>query len=249
MAVTAQRRTIVVTGASSGIGAEIARAFAREPADIVLVGRDEERLLGVARQVRENGGGAAVAVVDLADASRLSEIVALAVESFGRIDVLVHCAGLYVRQTVVETTQDALDLQWQVHARSPFLLTQVALPHLQSGASILFVTSQVSHIGIPETAAYTASKGAANAMARALAVELAPLGIRVNCISPGLVETPMNEITRRESAFQQAIRRDIPLGRMGTVAEIAPLAVFLASDTAAFITGASFAVDGGSTAT
>jgi glucose 1-dehydrogenase len=246
-AVTGRRRSVIVTGASSGIGAEVARAFGRQQADVVLVGRNQRRLGRVAVDVRESGGRAASTVVDLADAAEVPGIVALALEAFGRIDALVHCAGLWVRQSVDDTTSEAFDLHWKVHVRSPFLLTQAALPHLRPGASILFLTSQASQIGIPDTVAYTASKGAVTAMARVLAVELASREVRVNCIAPGLVKTPMNELTRREPAFQDLVRQTIPLGRMGSVAEVAPLAVFLTSDDATFVTGASFAVDGGRT--
>ncbi|HKP19152.1 MAG TPA: SDR family oxidoreductase [Gaiellaceae bacterium] len=244
----AAARAVVVTGASSGIGAEIARAFGATGAGVVLVGRDEERLSMVARAVEEGGGTARPLSVDLTDHGRLPEIVAAALESFGRIDVLVHAAGIYLPEAVEDVSAEAFDRQWAVHVRAPFFLTQAALPHLRPGASVLFVTSQLAHIGASDAVAYCATKGAADLLAKAMAVELAARGIRVNCIAPGLVQTPMNVDTRDTAEFRQAVAQQVPLGRMGAVAEVAPLAVFLASEAAGYITGASIAVDGGSTA-
>jgi NAD(P)-dependent dehydrogenase (short-subunit alcohol dehydrogenase family) len=239
---------VIVTGASSGIGAEIARAFAASGAGVVLVGRDADRLGAVARSIEEAGGSARPLAVDLTEHERLPDIVASALESFGRIDTLAHAAGVYLPEAVGDVSTGAFDLQWTVHVRAPFFLTQAALPHLRPGASILFVTSQLAHIGAKDAVAYCATKGAVELLAKGMAVELAPRGIRVNCIAPGLVQTPMNVHTRDTPEFRRAVAQQVPLGRMGTVGEVAPLAVFLASEAAGYITGASIAVDGGSTA-
>jgi NAD(P)-dependent dehydrogenase (short-subunit alcohol dehydrogenase family) len=241
-------KSVIVTGASSGIGATIAQAFAGIGAQVVLVGRHEGRLDSVANAIAETRGSCEVFLVDLVDEVRVPEVVAFALESFGRLDVLVHSAGIYVPQPVEEISAESFDQQWAVHVRAPFFLTQAALPHLQRSASIIFISSQLGQIGATNSVAYCSTKGAVELMSRAMAVELAPRGIRVNCIAPGLVKTRMNEAARQDPVFERQAGQEIPLGRMGTTDEIAPLALFLASEAASYITGASIAVDGGSTA-
>jgi glucose 1-dehydrogenase len=239
-------RVAIVTGASSGIGMASARALAEAGADVVAVARDEERLRRCAEEVAATGGGRCLeASADVTDAGSPERIVKAALEAFARIDVLVHSAGLFEPIPFAETSPDSLDRQWAVNVRAPFLLTQAALPHLQAGSSVIFVSSIAGHVGFPSSTAYCATKGAVELLARALSLELSPLGIRANVIAPGNVLTPMNEDLRALPGYEERVSSETPAGRFAEPQEIAAAVVFFASDAASFVHGASLLVDGG----
>jgi len=238
-------RAAIVTGASSGIGVATARALAEAGADVVAVGRDETRLRRCADEVEAIGGRCHETLVDLTAAGAPEQIVVAALESFGRIDVLVHSAGLFEPVPFAETTTQSLDRQWEVNVRAPFLLTQAALPHLQTGSSVIFISSIAGHVGFPSSTAYCATKGAVELLARALSLELSPLGIRANVIAPGNVLTSMNEHLRALPGYEEQVSGETPAGRFGEPEEIAAAVVFFASDAASFVHGASLLVDGG----
>ncbi|MBB5076395.1 SDR family NAD(P)-dependent oxidoreductase [Nonomuraea endophytica] len=237
-------KVAVVTGASSGIGAEIARAAGAAGAHVVLAGRSESRLEEAAKAVTAAGADAATVAVDLRADDAPEAIVAAALARFGRIDVLVHSAGIYTQASLEETTDEVFDDQWTINVRAPFRLTRAVRPHLGRGASIIFVSSMSGHVGSPNDSAYCASKGAIELMVKALATELAPAGIRVNAVAPGNVHTPINqELITAE--VEREIVAATPAGRIGLVHDISPAVVFLASDAAAYVVGASLPVDGG----
>ena len=175
-------------------------------------------------------------------------IVGAAVDAFGGIDVLVHSAGIFEPMPFAETTAESFDRQWHTNVRAPFLLTQRAAPHLRPGASVVFISSIAGHVAFPSSVAYCASKGAVELMTKALATELSPLGIRVNAIAPGNIKTPMNAALRAQPGYEDATGELTPAGRHGDPEEIAAAVVFVASDAASFVHGASFLVDGGWTA-
>jgi len=238
-------KSVVVTGASSGIGAAIARAMAREGACLTLVGRDASRLNETERAVEADVGVTSVAV-DITGADASHQIVEAALEAFGVIDVLVHNAGIFEPVPFDEATLESLDRQWAVNVRAPFAITQAALPHLRPGSSVIFITSLAGTVGFPHSTAYCATKGAAEMLARSLAVELAPRGIRVNALAPGNIHTRMNAETYAENPeYVRELIERTPAGRIGEADEIAPGVVFLASDAARFVYGATLAVDGG----
>ncbi|MFI6395067.1 SDR family NAD(P)-dependent oxidoreductase [Nonomuraea sp. NPDC050540] len=237
-------KVAVVTGASSGIGAEIARAAGAAGARVVLAGRSESRLEEAAKAVTAAGADAATVAVDLRADDAPEAIVAAALARFGRIDVLIHSAGIYTQASLAETTDEVFDDQWTINVRAPFRLTRAVLPHLGHGASIIFVSSMSGHVGSPGDSAYCASKGAVELMVKALATELAPAGIRVNAVAPGNVHTPINrELITTE--VEREIVAATPAGRIGLVHDISPAVVFLASDAAAYVVGASLPIDGG----
>lgn len=234
----------IVTGASSGIGAEIARALGASGSDVVLVGRSQQRLASSTAVVAANGTGVAHIAVDLRDDSAAQAIVDGAIAQFGRIDVLVHSAGIYMQASLDDTTDEIFDQQWETNVRGPFRLTRAARPHLTRGSSIIFVSSMSGHVGSPNDSAYCASKGAVELLVKALATELAPEGIRVNAVAPGNVRTQMNKELITPDV-EQDILAVTPVGRVGLVSDISPAVVYLASDASAYVVGASLPIDGG----
>ena len=234
-------KVAVVTGASSGIGTAVAEAMSEAGANVVLTGRDEARLRESAERCRESR----VVVADLLEDDAPARIVAETVAAFGALNVIVHSAGIFWPRPFAETPLDELDLQWRVNVRAPYALTQAALPHLGSDGVVIFVSSIAGQVAFPNSGAYCATKGAIEQLTKALAVELAPAGIRVNAIAPGNIRTPMNEKLLESKEYEQMYIDGTPYGRVGVVEDIAPLAVFLASDGARYIHGESILVDGG----
>jgi NAD(P)-dependent dehydrogenase (short-subunit alcohol dehydrogenase family) len=242
-------KAVIVTGASSGIGAAIARAMAAEGASVILVARDPDGLAATERDIADAGGRAVSVAVDITTDAAPDRIVQDSLAAFGRLDVLVHNAGLFEPVPFEEATLDSLDRQWAVNVRAPFALTQAALPHLGPGSSVIVITSLAAKVGFPNSTAYCATKGAAELFVRSLATELAPRGIRVVALAPGNVHTRMNEERyAAEPEYEQALIDRTPAGRIGEPDDIAPGVVFLASDGARFVYGATLPVDGGWTA-
>jgi NAD(P)-dependent dehydrogenase (short-subunit alcohol dehydrogenase family) len=237
-------KAAILTGASSGIGVAAAEGMARAGARLLLVGRDEDRLARCAERVGEHG----VLAVDVTAAQAPQAIVQAALDAFDAIDVIVHSAGIFEPAPFEETTAESLDRQWLTNVRAPFLITQTALPHLRPGSSVIFISSIAGYVGFPNSVAYCATKGAVELMTRALALELSPRGIRVNTIAPGNIKTPMNERFRAVPGYEEKMDALTPAGRHGEPEEIAAAIVFVASDEASFVHGASFLVDGGWTA-
>jgi NAD(P)-dependent dehydrogenase (short-subunit alcohol dehydrogenase family) len=234
-------KVAVVTGASSGIGFAIAEAMSDAGARLVLVGRDEERLRRCAARTAEYR----IVAVDLTDDGAPTRIVQEAIEAFGAVDSIVHCAGVFWPKSLAEAPLEEFDLQWRVNVRAPYALTKAALPYLKRDSSVIFVSSIAGHVAFPNSAAYCATKGAIEQLTKALAVELSPRGIRVNALAPGNIRTPMNEELLKSKEYEQMYLDRTPYGRVGVVEDIAPVAVFLASDAARYIHGESLLVDGG----
>jgi len=234
-------KVAVITGASSGIGLACAEAMSEAGAKVVLVGRDRDRLAQCAARCGEHR----VVEAELADDDAPSRIVEEALGAFGAITTLLHMAGIFMPNPLAEAPLEDFDLQWRVNVRAPYALTKAALPHLERDSSITFVSSIAGQVAFPNSAAYCATKGAVEQLTKALAVELAPAGIRVNSIAPGNIRTAMNEELLKDPAWEQMYLEGTPYGRIGVVEDIAPLAVFLASDAAAYIHGESILVDGG----
>jgi NAD(P)-dependent dehydrogenase (short-subunit alcohol dehydrogenase family) len=234
-------RVAVVTGASSGIGAAIAEALSQAGARVVLTGRDEERLRRVADRLGEHH----VVAADLAEDGAAGTIVAESLGAFGALNVLVHSAGIFWPKPFAEAPLSDFDEQFRINVRAPYALTQAALPHLHPDGSVIFISSIAGRVGFPSSTAYCGTKGAVELMTKSLAMELAPIGVRVNAIAPGNIHTRMNERFFESEDYNRSMIERTPFGRVGVVEDIAPVAVFLASDAARYIHGESLLVDGG----
>jgi NAD(P)-dependent dehydrogenase (short-subunit alcohol dehydrogenase family) len=234
----------VVTGASSGIGAEIARAVGESGGDVLLVGRSAERLASALEAVTATGACAAVVAADLTGDDAPRVVVDAALAEFGRIDGLVNAAGIYRMASLADTTDEIFDEHWHANVRAPYRLTREVAPHLGDGGSVVFVSSMSGHVGSPNDSAYCATKGAIELIVKALGTELAPRGVRVNAVAPGNVHTPINAelIT---PALEAEILATTPAGRIGEVGDIAPAVVYLLSGASRYVVGASLAIDGG----
>lgn len=240
-------KVAVVTGASKGIGAGIAKALAAEGASVVVNYASSKEGADAVVDAIVSGGGKAVAVQgDVSKAEGAEAIVAAAVGQFGRLDVLVNNSGVYDWAKIEEVTEENFRRQFDVNVLGPLLVTKAASPHLSEGASIINISSSITSLLPPESAVYSGTKGALDAITVVHARELAPRKIRVNAILPGLVETDGTRASGfTGSEFEQGIVAQTPLGRTGQPEDIADVAVFLASDDSRWITGEKLLVSGG----
>ncbi len=248
-------KAILVTGATSGIGAATARAFAAAGAHVLLTGRSEARGAAVCEAIATAGGKAAFGAGDVRERARGEFLVGETVRHFGHLDVLVNNAGVIHRVDAPATT----DEQWRdtmaVNVDAVFYLSRAAVPVMkgQGGGAIVNVASDASLIAAPAMAAYCASKGAVLQITRAMALDHAADGIRVNAVCPDNVDTPMLGGEARQLGIDPAVYlaesdKAIPLGRTAKPQDVADAILFLASERAAMITGVGLPVDGGYTA-
>ena len=236
----------LVTGGGSGIGRAVALRFAAEGAAVVVTGRRAEKLQETAAGA-ENVTIQAGDVGNAADARALVEAV---VSRHGGLDVLFHGAGVLRRNEVLtETSEDEWRHDLDANLTSAFQLCRAAIPDLvEARGTIVLVASQLAHVGSAGYATYAATKGGVLGLTRALAVDLGPQGVRVNALSPGVVETDMAYVGRDFAAMRDQVAAGLPLRRVGTPEDMTGPAVFLASDEASWMTGHSLVVDGGWTA-
>ncbi len=260
-------KVALVTGGSSGLGEASAMRLAAEGCDVMVAGRDEARLRAVVAALR---GAAATGAQQRSDADaakapgrfdcvagdvrRVADcrrIVDAAVERFGRLDVLVHCAGVWVEKPTLETTEADWDLVVDTCLKGAFFTDQAALRHMaaQRSGVIVNIASDSGHHGEPDAAPYAAAKAGVIMMSRTLARDHGPDDVRVVCVSPGIIDTPMLARAIAESddpeAYAAVQTEGYPLGRVGRPEEVAAAVAFLASDEATFIDGVSLLVDGG----
>jgi NAD(P)-dependent dehydrogenase (short-subunit alcohol dehydrogenase family) len=248
MAALKDRRWLI-TGAASGIGKAAAELFASEGASLLLVDRDLEKGQATADSIAAEGGRALFAFADLTREDDCARAVERARESFGGLDGLMNCAGIVVRRSVVELDEVEWDRVMDVNAKSVYLMSKHAIPIMGPGGSIINLASGWGLVGGPRAAAYCASKGAVVLLTKAMAIDLGPKGIRVNCLCPGDTDTPMLREEARQLAMGEeeflSLSARRPLGRIGTPREIAQAALFLAGDASSYMTGAVLLVDGG----
>jgi NAD(P)-dependent dehydrogenase (short-subunit alcohol dehydrogenase family) len=237
----------VVTGAGRGIGRACALALAQAGADVVAVSRSGDQLLAVVREVEQLGRRGEAVVCDVTDTARMRA----ALGSLDRVDVLVGSAGANIPEPFLEVSEEHLERLLALNVKATFLVGQAAARRMAGaghGGSIVTISSQMGHVGAADRTAYCATKHAVEGMTKAMAVELAPHGIRVNSVAPTFVETPMTAPFLADPAFRADVERRIPLGRIGRVEDVTGAVVYLASPAAALVTGTSLVVDGGWTA-
>jgi 2-keto-3-deoxy-L-fuconate dehydrogenase len=243
----------VVTGAGSGIGRAIATVFARQGALVVALDLAETAAVGTAEAIQAAGGTAAALLCDVVNAQDVSRVFEGIERLYGRLDILVNNAGIAHVGTVEQTTEEDFDRLYNVNVKGVFLCSKAAVPIMrrQGGGVILNMASIVSLIGVPERFAYSMSKGAVHTMTKSIAVDYVKQNIRCNCICPARVHTPFVDqfVAKHYPGREQEVLRQLsdyqPVGRMGTAAEVANLALYLCSDEASFITGQAYPIDGG----
>lgn len=245
-------RVCIITGAGSGMGRVAARMFAAEGAKVVLADVSAETCESAAREVRDAGGEATVAVADVSREADAKAMVDRAVATYGRVDCLYNNAGIMPADdhSVIDTDVATWDQVMAVNVRGVFLGCKYAIPRMieRGGGSIINVASFVALLGcsVPQDA-YTASKGAILSLTRSLAVQFAPQGVRTNAISPGPIQTPlMAGLLKDEAARKVRLARN-PTGRFGKPEEIVQVAIYLASDESRWTNGANLVIDGGIT--
>ncbi len=244
----------LITGAGSGIGRATALKFAGEGATVVIADRNLQEADKTQYLVEQaNGIGQAIAV-DITQERQVAEAIAKTVEQFGRLDILYNNAGVSILKPITETTEADWDFLFGVNLKGMFFGCKHALPYMvqQGGGVIINTASELALVGQPLYSAYCATKGGVLAFTRALSVEWASKGIRINAICPGPIKTPMLQaefdIAADSNAEETATIQSIPVGRLGTPEDIARVALFLASDDAEFVHGTAIIADGGRTA-
>jgi NAD(P)-dependent dehydrogenase (short-subunit alcohol dehydrogenase family) len=249
-----ENKVALITGGTSGIGEATAFLFAREGAKIAITGRDQTRGGAVVTRVVESGGNAIFVRTDVRKADDCKRAVDETLRAFGRLDILFNNAGVFLPNTAPDCSEEEWDLQIDVNLKGTFLMSKYALqPMLAQGRGVIVNNSSGwGLVGGDKGVAYCASKGGVVLLTKAMAVDHGRQGIRVNCICPGDVDTPMLPEDARLRGLDWktylAGCENRPMGRIGTVDEIAKAVLFLASDDSSFITGASIAIDGGGTA-
>jgi NAD(P)-dependent dehydrogenase (short-subunit alcohol dehydrogenase family) len=245
-------KSAVVTGGAGGIGSSIVRLLAREGAKVAIADLADEDGNRLAKELCDQGGAALYQRTDVARSREVETLMDRTAAELGSVDILVTCAGWMRIAMAIEATEEDFDRTLSSHVKGTWLCAKYALPHMirRKGGAIVALSSMQALAALPGRIAYEAAKGGISAMARALAVEYGPAGVRVNAICPGVIMTP--KLIARNAGITEAEREarieSYPLRRLGSPEDIAKAALFLASDEASWISGVNLAVDGGMTA-
>ena len=247
-------KVALVTGAASGIGGRAAVRLAMEGAKLFLMDVNEAGLEMTAEEIRLFGGQAIACPCDVSSEIAVKAAVAQAVEAFGRIDILVNVAGVQITKLLVDTTKADYDRMVDINLGGTFLTMHEVLPLMkaQRSGAIVNCASELAFVGYHELAVYTATKGAMVSLSRSAALEAIPFGVRVNCVCPGATDTPIfwegdTAPAKRQQMLDQ-VKVEKPIGRLITTDEVANGILFLASDEASGVVGATLVIDGGFTA-
>jgi len=247
-----KNRVVVVSGASSGLGAQMAKGFANQGADLVITARRIERLEKLAEEIRELGVKCLPIKCDVTDSAQVDAAAEAAEKEFGKVDVLVNCAGSAKNAGVLEMKNDEWDFTMAADLTSVFYVTRAFAKIMKKNmyGRIINISSMYGLVGNPaiDTVAYHASKGGVVNFTRAVAAELAKYNITCNCICPGYFATELTEDVLKTEEFTAYMKATVPVGRYGKEGELNAGAIFLASDEASYVTGVILPIDGGYTA-
>ena len=243
-------KVALITGASSGIGKATAFCFGREQARLILVSRNEKSLKEIARSIREMGATVDIFPADVTNEQQATKCVEQTLDTYGGIDIMVNSAGIISNGTIENTTLADWDYMMNINLRSIFLLTQLALPSLiERKGNIVNVSSVTGLRAFPGILSYCVSKAGLDQFTRCIALELAPKGVRVNAVNPGVTVSNLHRKggmdEKAYQAFLEHSKTTHPLGRVGKPEEVAELILFLASPHAGWITGVTYSIDGG----
>lgn len=247
-------KVALITGAASGLGAESARRLAREGASVVLTDVSTAHGEALADEINGTGGTAIFLTLDVTKEARWAEVIQVALDRFGQIDVLVNSAGVDKGEPLLEITYASFKKLMAINLDGTFLGIKAVAPAMVSAGrgSIINISSILGKVGVPGAPAYCASKGAVLMLTKATALELAPMGVRVNSVHPGFIDTPMVAAAIERAGNSNMVKELIiaahAMGRLGLPREIADGILFLASDEASFMTGSELVIDGGYTA-
>jgi NAD(P)-dependent dehydrogenase (short-subunit alcohol dehydrogenase family) len=238
-------KVALITGSTGGIGAETARLMAAAGAEVIVSGRNAERGAATVRSITDTGGRARFVSADLTDPAALRRLA----EEAGPVDILVNNAAIFPGASTVDQDPDTLDESLAANVRAPYLLTAALVPAMiaKGSGSIVNVSTMAARIGMPGLSVYSATKAALESLTRTWAAEFSPAGVRVNTVAPGPTRTDMVLATMGEEGAEQVAKTTV-LGRLATPREIAEVILFLASDRASYLTGATLAADAGRTA-
>ncbi len=245
-----QEKVAIITGASSGIGRAVALLFAKNGAKVVAIGRNKKELNALRDEAQGKSGVVKVYLADIREATQVERLFSYVTENFNRIDVLINAAGIILNGSIENTTLDDWDKMMDINLRTVFNIMQKSVPQLEkTKGNIVNVSSVAGLRAFPNVLAYCVSKAAIDQLTRCSALELAPKGIRVNAVNPGVVVTNLHKRGGMEEEkykdFLENSKKTHPVGRVGEPWEIAELIYYLASEKAAWITGATYEINGG----